>query len=124
MLILVIVYRFIFGCTEVSTVHTGFSPAPPSGSYSLVVVLGLLIATAPLVAKHRLLGAQASAVAAHRLRCSMAWGLFPDQGSNPCPLCWQEDSTTRPSGKAPLYLKKFFLVTLRSLWDLSSQIRD
>ena len=66
MLILVIVYRFIFGCTEVSTVHTGFSPAPPSGSYSLVVVLGLLIATAPLVAKHRLLMNTKSSVSSIR----------------------------------------------------------
>ena len=29
---------------------------------------------------------------AHRLSCSAACGLFPDQGSNPCPLHWQADS--------------------------------
>ena len=32
------------------------------------------------------------------LRCSAASGLFPDQGSNPCPMHWQMDSypcTTR-----------------------------
>ena len=72
--------------------HTGFSLAPPSRSYSLVVLLRLLIAMASLVAKHRLLGAQASAIVAHRPSWSMAWRLFPDQGSNPCPLCRQEDS--------------------------------
>ena len=27
-----------------------------------------------------------------RLRCSTACWIFPDQGSNPCPLYWQEDS--------------------------------
>ena len=27
-----------------------------------------------------------------RLRCSMACGIFPDQGSNLCPLHWQADS--------------------------------
>ena len=32
------------------------------------------------------LGTQASAVAAHRLSCPMACGLFLDQGSNICPL--------------------------------------
>ena len=25
------------------------------------------------------------------LRCSAACGIFPDQGSNPCPLHWQAD---------------------------------
>ena len=38
------------------------------------------------------LGPQASAVSAHRLSCSAACGIFPDQGSNSCPQCWQQDS--------------------------------
>ena len=38
------------------------------------------------------LGAQASVVVAHGLSCSTACGIFPDQGSNPCPLHWQADS--------------------------------
>ena len=29
---------------------------------------------------------------AHGLSCSVACGIFPDQGSNPCPLHWQEES--------------------------------
>ena len=29
---------------------------------------------------------------AHGPSCSAARGIFPDQGSNPCPLHWQEDS--------------------------------
>ena len=33
-----------------------------------------------------------SVVVAHRLSCSMACGIFPDQGSNPCSLHWQVDS--------------------------------
>jgi len=28
----------------------------------------------------------------HKLSCSLACGIFPDQGSNPCLLCWQADS--------------------------------
>ena len=28
----------------------------------------------------------------HRLSCSVACGISPDQGSNPCPLHWQTDS--------------------------------
>ena len=43
-------------------------------------------------------GAQApghigSVVAAHRLSCPVACETFPDQGSNPCPLHWQVDSS-------------------------------
>ena len=33
-----------------------------------------------------------SVVVAHGLSCSTACGIFPDQGSNPCPLHWQADS--------------------------------
>ena len=33
-----------------------------------------------------------SVVVAHRPSCSTACGIFPDQGSNPCPLYWQADS--------------------------------
>ena len=38
------------------------------------------------------LGAQASVVVAHRVSCSMACGIFPDQGLNLCPPCCKEDS--------------------------------
>ena len=30
---------------------------------------------------------------AHEVSCSAACGIFPDQGSNPCPLHWQADSS-------------------------------
>ena len=33
-----------------------------------------------------------SVVVAHGPSCSAACGIFPDQGSNPCPLDWQADS--------------------------------
>ena len=33
-----------------------------------------------------------SVAVAHGLSCSVACGIFPDQGSNPCPLHWQADS--------------------------------
>ena len=33
-----------------------------------------------------------SVVVAHGPSCSVACGIFPDQGSNPCPLHWQADS--------------------------------
>ena len=33
-----------------------------------------------------------SVVVVQRLSCSTACEIFPDQGSNPCPLHWQKDS--------------------------------
>ena len=33
-----------------------------------------------------------SAIVVHGPSCSAACGIFPDQGSNPCPLHWQADS--------------------------------
>ena len=57
-----------------------------------VVVHVLLIAVASLGCGAWALGAWASVVVAHGLSCSVAWGIFPDEGSNPCPLHWQADS--------------------------------
>ena len=53
-----------------------------------------------MVVVHELLIAVTSLVAAHGPRCFAAYGVFLDQGSNPCPLHWQTDSyhcTTRES---------------------------
>ena len=55
-----------------------------------VAVQGLLTGAASPVAEHRLYGACLVAVAP-RLSCSSPLGIFPDQGSNPCPLHWQAD---------------------------------
>ena len=68
------------------------------GGSFLVVLCRLFIAVAPLTAEHRDLGCMGSVVAApgfystgsmdtvHRLSCSMACGIFPDQGLNLCLL--------------------------------------
>ena len=53
---------------------------------ALVVVGGLLIAVASLVA------ARGSVVVALRLSCPVAHGIFLDQGSNPSPLHQPVDS--------------------------------
>ena len=39
------------------------------------------------------LGSWASVVAEHRVSCPVSCGIFPDQGSNMCPLNWQANST-------------------------------
>ena len=47
-----------------------------------------------------------SVVVAHGPSCSVACGIFPDQGSNPCPLHWQADSQPlRHQGSPPLTLE-------------------
>ena len=69
----------------------GFSVVAASGGYYPVVVRGLLIAVASLVAELRL-WSTGSVVMAHGLSLSMACGIFPDQGSKQCLLHWQVDS--------------------------------
>ena len=54
-----------------------------------IAVRGPLTIAATLVAEHRL---QTRRLSAHGPSCSAACGIFPDQGSNPCPLHWQADS--------------------------------
>ena len=68
-----------------------------------IAVCGFLIAVASRgrawapgleasVAVARKLESVASAVVAQGIICSMACGIFPDQGLNLCPLHWQADS--------------------------------
>ena len=73
------------------------------------VVNELLIAVASLVLEQKLAVASfvleqklgASVVAACMLTCTEAGGIFPDQGSNPCALPWQEDFlSTAPPGRS------------------------
>ena len=43
---------------------------------------------------------------AHGPSCSVACGIFPDQGSNPCPLHWQADSQPLHHQRSPTTLLK------------------
>ena len=73
-----------------------------SGGDSLVVGRRLLTAVASLTVEHGPWGMQASVAAAlgSGLSCSVACGIFPDQGSNLSLLHWQVDSSPRPTRKA------------------------
>ena len=88
-LFIVFILFYFFGCDGPSLLHEGFS----CGERGLlfITVHGLLIVVASLCFGAWALGARAS-VAVHRLSCSTACGIFPDQGSNLCPLHWQADS--------------------------------
>ena len=79
-----------------------------------VAVHGLLIAVASLVAESRGVRASVvvacglwsagSAAVAHGLSCSVACEIFPDQGSNPCPLHWQVVSQPLHHQGSPCWL--------------------
>ena len=77
----------------------GLSPVAASGDHSSSRCAGLsLLRPLPL----RSTGSRraGSVIVAHGPSCSATCGIFPDQGSNPCPLHWQADSQPRaPPGK-------------------------
>ena len=50
-----------------------------------------------------------SVVVAHGLSCFEACGIFPDQGSNLCPLLWQADSYHGATREAPEQVMTFDL---------------
>ena len=60
-----------------------------------------------------------SAIVAHVPSRSAACGIFPDQGSNPCPLHWQADSQPLHHQGSPRYsflknlLKVYFSLQLK-----------
>ena len=78
----------------------GLSPVVESWGHSSSRCAGLSLSR-PLVAEHSSRRAS-SVVVAHGLSCSMACGIFPDQGSNPCPLHRQADSQPLHHQGSPL----------------------
>ena len=81
------IYLFIFVGTGSSLLLTGFLQLWGVGAV-FAVVSGLLLAVASLVVDHR-------------LSCSQACGIFPDQGLNQCPLLWQTDSQLQDHQGSP-----------------------
>ena len=81
----------------------GFSLAVESEGYSLVAVCRLLFTVTSFVAEHRLQGT-GSVVVVYGVSCSVAYGIFPDQGLNLCLLHWQVDSYPLCPRKNPPFL--------------------
>ena len=69
----------------------GLSLVAASGGHSSLQCAGLSLSR-PLLLRSTGSRRAGSVVVAHGLSCSAAWGILPDQGSNPCPLHWQADS--------------------------------
>ena len=77
----------------------GLSLVAASGGHSSSRCAGLSLSQ-PLMLRSTDSRCAGSVIVAHGPSCSVACGIFPDQGSNPCPLHWQADfSTTAPAGK-------------------------
>ena len=79
----------------------GFSPAAVSGGHSSSRCAGLSLSW-PLLLRSTGCRRAGSVIAAHGPSCSAACGIFPDQGSNPCPLHCQADSQPLRHQGSPL----------------------
>ena len=69
----------------------GLSLVAASGGHSSSRCAGLSLSR-PLLLQSTGSRRAGSVDVAHGPSCSAACGIFPDQGSNPCPLHWQADS--------------------------------
>ena len=69
----------------------GLSLVAASGGHSSSRCVGLSLSR-PLLLRSTGSRRAGSVVMAHVPSCAAACGIFPDQGSNPCPLHWQADS--------------------------------
>ena len=77
-------------CWVFVSVH-GLSLVAASGGHSSSWCVGLSLSW-PLLLWSTSSRRSGSVVVAHGPSCSTACGIFPDQGSNPCPLHWQADA--------------------------------
>ena len=79
----------------------GLSPVAASGGHSSSRCAGLSLSW-PLLLQSTGSRRAGSVVVAHGPSCSAACGIFPDQGSNPCPLHWQADSQPLRHRESPI----------------------
>ena len=92
---------FIFWLCWVFVSVRGLSLAVANGGHSSSRCAGLSLSQ-PLLLRSTGSRHAGSVVVAHRPSCSLACGIFPDQGSNPCPLHWQADSQPLRHQGSPL----------------------
>ena len=92
----------------------GLSPAAASGSHFPSRCMGLPPSW-PLSLWSTGSRRAGSAIVAHGPSCSAACRIFPDQGSNPCPLHWQADSQPLCHQGSPSICFNAGLVVLNSL---------
>ena len=85
----------------------GLSLVAATGGHSSSRRTGLSLSR-PLLLRSTGSRRASSVVVAHGPSCSVACGIFPSQGSNPCPLHWQADSQPLRHQGSPCILSFFF----------------
>ena len=96
----------------------GLSPVAASGGHSSSRCAGLSLSR-PLLLRSTGSRCAGSAIVAHGPSCSAACGIFPDQGSNPCPLHWQADSQPlRHQGSPSLH---FLMSNIEAIFQMHTQ---
>ena len=93
----------------------GLSLVVASGDHSSSQCAGLSLSR-PLLLRSTGSRRAGSVVVAHGPSCSTACGIFPDQGSNPCPLHWQADSQPLCHQGSP---RRFLIRGIRYIYNLS-----
>ena len=81
----------------------GLSLVAASGGHSSSRCVGLSLSW-PLLLQSTGSRCAGSVIVAHGPSCSAACGIFPDQGSNPCPLHWQADFQPLHHQGSPAYV--------------------
>ena len=89
-IIIIIIFFFLWLCWVFVSVR-GLSLVVASGGHSSLRCADLSL-WQPLLLRSTGSRCAGSVTVAHGPSCSAACGIFPDQGSNPCPLHWQADS--------------------------------
>ena len=101
----------------------GLSLVAASGGHSSSQCAGLSLSR-PLLLWSTGSRRAGSVVVAHGPGCSAAGGIFPDQGSNPCPLHWQADSQPLRHQGSPIQLFLFISLTGTKCTLLASMTYD
>ena len=108
-LFLLFFFIYFFWLCWVFVSVRGLSLVVASGGHSSSRCAGLSLLW-PLLLRSTGSRRAGSVVVAHGPSCPAACGIFPDQGSNPCPLHWQADSQPlHHQGSPSTILMLFFL---------------
>ena len=128
-LINLFIYLFIYFwlCWVFISVR-GLSLVVASGGHSSLWCTGLSLLW-PLLLWSTGSRRSGSVVVAHGPSCSAACGIFPDQGSNPCPLHWQADSQPlhhqgSPVGIFWFPLSENYKILMKEIKDDTNRWRD
>ena len=104
------IYIYFWLCWVFVSVQ-GLSLVAASGGHSSSQCAGLSLSQ-PLPLRSTGSRRTGSVVVAHGLSCSTACGIFPDQGSNTCPLRWQADSQPLRHQGSPRFFMCFCCLKL------------